>query len=325
MSNSTRDKPHAVAIGAFVIGAILIALVTLLFLLGSGFGKQEKVVMVFDGSVKGLNVGAPMALRGVQVGQVTNIELILDSDNASVIMLVEATLNAKNIRRQGSVTSNLTEELIARGLRAQLNIQSLLTGLLYVELDFHPGTPLNLANIDSPYIQLPTVPTNLQRIAKKLEDVDVAKLTDDLESISHGINTLVSSEEFQSLPANVTSTMDSLRDLSAQLHAQLATTGPKLDRVLDETANTVDTANTELPKLAKLVEGNLNVLNHAIASFEQGMTGIDGLVSPDSATLYELHTALQEMTRAGRSLQALADTLQQQPESVIRGKRGEQQ
>jgi paraquat-inducible protein B len=320
-----KDKPHTVAIGAFVIGATLIALVTLLFLLGSGFGKSEKVVMVFNGSVKGLNVGAPMALRGVQVGQVTNIELILDSDNASVIMQVEATLNAKNIRRQGSITSNLTEELIARGLRAQLNTQSLLTGLLYIELDFHPGTPLNLADIDSPYVQLPTVPTNLERIAKKLEDVDIAKLTDELESISNGINTLVSSEEFQGLPANLTSTMDTLRDLSTQLQEQLATTGPKLDKVLDETADTVATANTELPKLAELIETNLKVLNGAIATFEQGMTGIDGLVSPDSPTLYQLHNALQEMTRAGRSLQALANTLQQQPESVLRGKRGEQQ
>ena len=160
-------QPHTVAIGAFVIGAILIALTTLVFLLGSGFGKREKVVMVFDGSVKGLNVGAPMALRGVQVGQVTNIELILDSDNASVIMQVEADLNAKNIRREGSATANLTEELIARGLRAQLNSQSLLTGLLYIELDFHPDSPLNLADIDSPYIQLPTVPTNLQRHCQK--------------------------------------------------------------------------------------------------------------------------------------------------------------
>lgn len=281
--------------------------------------------MVFDGSVKGLNVGAPMALRGVQVGQVTNIELILDSDNASVIMLVEADLNAKNIRRQGSATVNLTEELIARGLRAQLNTQSLLTGLLYVELDFHPDSALNLADIDSPYIQLPTVPTNLQRIAKKLEDIDISKLTDELESISNGINTMVSSEEFQSLPTNITSTMDTLRDLSTQLQEQLASSGPKLDKVLDETAVTVANANTELPRLATLVEGNLKMLNEAIASFEQGMTGIDGLVSPDSATLYQLHNALQEMSRAGRSLQALANTLEQQPEALLRGKRGDPQ
>ena len=318
-----KEKTHTVALGAFVLGAGLIAIATLLFLLGSGFGKKEKVVMVFDGSVKGLNVGAPLALRGVQVGQVTKIELILDSDTASVIMMVEADFNEKNIRRKGSPDVELTEELISRGLRAQLNNQSLLTGLLYIELDFHPESPLNLAQIDSPHFQLPTIPTNLERIAKKLQDLDISKLTDQMESITNSIDTLVSSEEFQGMPSNLTSTMDSLRDLSAQLQEQLATTGPKLDMVLDETAVTVASANAELPKLATLVEGNLEVLNDAISAVEQGMSGIDGLVSPDSATVYQMNNALREMTRAGRALQALASTLEAQPESLIRGRRGD--
>lgn len=319
------EKSHAAAIGAFVIGACLIALATVLFLLGSGFGKGETVVMVFDGSVKGLNVGAPMTLRGVQVGQVTSIELVLDSTKANVIMMVEADLNARNIRMEGPASAKLTEELITRGLRAQLNTQSLLTGLLYVDLDFHPNSALNLADIDSPYIQLPTIPTNLQRIAQKLEDIDVSKLTNDLESISNGINTLVSSEEFQSLPANLTGTLDEMRDLSSRLKEQVASTGPKLDTVLDKTAVTVANANTELPKLVTLIEGNLKVLNEAIAAFEQGMREVEGLASADSPTLYQLNTALQEVSRASRSLQSLANTLEQQPEALIRGKRGDKQ
>jgi paraquat-inducible protein B len=69
----------------------------------------------------------------------------------------------------------------------------------------------------------------------------------------------------------------------------------------------------------------LKTLNSAIAAFEQGMTGVDELVSPDSATLYQLNIALQEMTRAGRSLQSLANTLEAQPESLIRGKSGDEQ
>lgn len=317
------EKQQTVAIGAFVIGASLIALTLTIFLLGSGFGKKEKVVMVFDGSVKGLNVGAPLALRGVKVGEVTAINLVLDSAKTNVIMMIEANFDPKNIRRKGISDTNLAEGLVSRGLRAQLNTQSLLTGLLYVELDFFPDSQLKLVDIDSPYLQLPTIPTNLQRIAKKLEEFDITKLTDQLEGISNGVNKLVSSKEFQKLPANVTSTLESMRELSTEIREQLASTGPKLNTVLDEAAVTVANANTELPKLAALVEGNLKILNDAIVTFEQGMNGIDGLVSPDSATLYQLNTALQEMTRAGRSLQALANTLEAQPESLIRGKRGD--
>ena len=277
------EKQQTVAIGAFVIGASLIMLLLLIYLLGSGFGKTEKVVMVFDGSVKGLNIGAPLALRGVKVGEVTDIDLILDSAKTNVIMQIEANFDAQNIHRKGITDTNLTEELISRGLRAQLNSQSLLTGLLYVELDFHPESPLNLVDIDSPYLQFPTIPTNLERITKKLQDLDISKLTDELESISHGVNSL------------------------------------------DEAAVTVASANAQLPKLATLIETNLKTLNNAIASFEQGMNGIDGLVSPDSATLYQLNMALQEMTRAGRSLQSLSNTLEAQPESLLRGKRGDTQ
>ena len=317
-----RENPNTVAIGAFVVGAILIAIATLIFLLGSGFGKKETVVMVFSGSVKGLNVGAPLALRGVQVGKVTKIELQLNSDQDNIIMMVEAVFDEKNIRRKGSKDVELSEELISRGLRAQLNSQSLLTGLLYVELDFHPNSPLHLVDINSPYIQLPTIPTSLERITKKLQDIDISKVAGQLESIGDGIDQFVTSKSFQGLPDNVTSTMDSLRELSAQLQEQLATTGPKLDTVLDEAAETVATANTELPKLATLVEENLRTLNNAISAVEQSMTNIDELVSPDSATLYQLNNALQEMTRAGRALQSLASTLEQQPEALIRGKRG---
>jgi paraquat-inducible protein B len=318
------EKQQTVAIGAFVIGASLIALVTLIYLLGTGFGKKEKVVMVFDGSVKGLNVGAPLALRGVKVGEVTDIDLILDSAKTNVIMLIEANFDAENIHRKGIADVDLTEELISRGLRAQLNSQSLLTGLLYVELDFFPESALNLVDIDSPYLQFPTIPTNLERITKKLQDLDISKLTDELESISNGVNTLVSSKQFQALPADLASTLESVRELSAQMREQLATSGPKLDTVLDETAVTVANANSELPRLAKLIENNLATLNTAIVAFEQGMTGIDGLVSPDSPTLYQLNVALGEMTRAGRSLQAMANTLEAQPESLIRGKRGDE-
>ena len=310
------EKPHTVAIGAFIVGALLIALATILFVLGSGFGNKEKVIMVFDGSVKGLNVGAPLALRGVQVGQVTNIDLILDSDNVELIMVVEADFHSKNIRRQGSVTADLTEELIARGLRAQLNSQSLLTGLLYIQMDFHPGSDLNLADIDSPYFQFPTVPTDLERITKKLQDLDISKLVDDLEGIAKGLNVFVSSDEFQGMPAGLATTLDSLTGLSNQLQQQLATTGPKVDRILDG-------ANTQLPRLSDMVASNLETINDATVAFEKTMTDIEGLVAYDSATLYRLNQALQELTRAGRALQLLAKTLEEQPESLIRGKSGD--
>lgn len=316
------EKPHTVAIGAFVLGAILIAVATVLLLMGSGFGTKETVVMVFDGSVKGLSVGAPLALRGVKVGEVTDIDLVLDTDTASATMIVEANFNKNNIRQEGDPDVNLTEELIKSGLRAQLNTQSLLTGLLYIELDFHPKTAAHLVKINSPYLQIPTIETDLERFTKTLQNIDFSKLNTQIENISSSIDSLVSSKDFQALPAGMNTTLTSLRELSTQLQGQLATSGPKLDILLDETSVTVNNVNKDLPQLSALVESNLAALNAAILTFQHGMTGIDALVSPDSAVLYRLNNALAEMTRAGRSLQSLASTLEEQPESVIIGKRG---
>jgi paraquat-inducible protein B len=314
------EKPHTVAIGAFVIGAALIALTTLLFVLGSGFGTKEKVVMVFDGSVTGLNIGAPLAIRGVQVGQVTKIELILDADNIELIMLVEADFDPSTIRRRGSDSDDITEELLERGLRAQLNTQSLLTGLLYIQLDFHPGTELILRDIDSPHFQFPTVPSDLERITRKLQDIDLGALAEDLEVAVEQVSEVLASDEFKAIPGSATSALDSITSLSEELRAQLASSGPKLDSVLDETADTVANANDELPKLASLIETNLQTLDEAVATFELAMQNVQGLASEDSATLYRLNTALEELNRAGRSLQSLARTLEEQPESLIQGR-----
>jgi len=318
-----NEKPHTVAIGSFIVGALLIAISGLIFIGGSGFGSdRNKVVMVFDGSVKGLSVGAPVALRGVQIGQVTDIQLIFDTDTVDVIMVVEAELSNQNVRRKGSATEDdFTEELIARGMRAQLNTQSLLTGLLYIQLDFFPDTAINLADIESRYIQLPTVPTELERLTRELESVNWAQLANDMKDIAAGINQFIGSEEFQALPAGLTSALASYEKLSDDIQLLLTTSGPKFNRVLDSTGDTVETFNNELPKFSALAEENLNLLDDALIAFQEAMTEIDALVSADSATTYELNKALRELAQAGRALQLLAKTLEEQPEAMIRGKR----
>lgn len=240
-------------------------------------------------------------------------------------MLVEAEIRGENVRRTGAYTESLTEELISRGLRAQLNTQSLLTGLLYIQLDFHPDSAINLADIESSYLQIPTIPTELERLTRKLESIDFAKVAGDLEATAAGLNAFVSSEGFQSLPDDVQATLASVTELSDLLKQQVASTGPKLDTVLDGAAVTVDTANVELPRLAQKVSKNLDILENAIRAFEDGMREFQGLVEPDSITVYELNRALKEMSQAGRALQLLGKTLEEQPEALIRGRKGGKQ
>ena len=315
------EKSHTVAIGTFVTGAILIAVTMVIFALGTGFGERsEKVIMVFNGSVKGLSVGAPVALRGVQIGQVTNIELMLDTDAIGLIMLVEAEISEKNIRRLGSNPEHITDQLIERGMRAQLRTQSLLTGLLYIQLDFHPDTKPVLAQVQSKYVQIPTIPTDLEVLTSKLEEMDLGKLAEEVQGIVASLNTFVTSADFQNLPAQLQASLGEVTALSRQLQSQVASSGPRLNAALDGATETLDSASRELPRVSALVEKNLKVLDQAIAAFESTMRNVDGLVAPNSPTTYQLNQVLQEVTRASRAIQALANTLQEQPESLLRGK-----
>ena len=316
------EKPHTVAIGAFVIGALLIAITIVIFALGSGFGqKREKTVMVFEGSVKGLVVGAPVTLRGVQIGQVTNLELMLDSDTIELIMVVEAEITEKNIRRLGSNPEDVTDQLIARGLRAQLKTQSLLTGLLYIQLDFHPDKPPVFVELKTDHLQIPTIPTELEILTQRLEELDLAKLASSIESIIGGLDSFLTNKDLQALPTNLQSTLIAVTQLSEELHTQVAAAGPKLDTVLDDTAATLAGANRELPKISSLVQKNLEVLDKAIKGFEETMNNINRMVEPGSGTNYQLNKALKELTMAGEAIKQLANTINEQPESLLRGKR----
>lgn len=318
------DKPNTVAIGAFIVGAALIAISAILFLSGTGWGgNKSKFVMVFEGSVKGLTVGAPVALRGVQIGQVTNIHLVFDADTIDVTMMVEAEIDGSRFETRGNAQDYVGDEMIAKGLRAQLNSQSLLTGLLYIQLDFHPDSPANIVAIDSLYSQIPTIPTDMQRITRQLEAMDFAAIAQDVQTIANSLSAFMGTEEFQKLPVDLHNTLASFETLSEQLKVQLTSSGPKLDHFLEGTSDTLRTLDAEIPKISASAIRTLEVLDTAMAAFGQTMKEIDNLVSDDSATTYALNKALREVSLAARELQLLAKSLEEHPEALIRGRSGE--
>lgn len=315
------ENSHSVAIGAFILGALLIAISTAVFIVGSGIGSsQERVVMVFDGSVKGLSVGAPVALRGVQIGQVTDINLILDSENDELIMLVEADLDADNVQQRGSNSNHFTETLIERGMRAQLNTQSLLTGLLYVQLDFHPNTSIELPEVDSPYLQIPTIPTNLEKLSRQIDQIDFAQVANDLQEIASGLKSVITNQEFQGLPAEIRATFNSVTALSENVRGSLQRVEPEIGTMLANANVTLDNVNESLPRIVGLVEEKLDVVEDSLLKFNRTLEGVDELIAEDSPTTYELNRALTELAEAGRALQLLAKTLEEQPEALLRGK-----
>ncbi len=171
-------RPNSALIGAFVVGAVALA-VLVVVVVGSGrlFRDTEKFVLYFKGSVNGLEKGAPVKYRGVPIGTVSQILLALpekagDPRIPVVIEIDPDRMSELGASREMTGTPGLMIDRLTRegGLRAQLQQQSLITGLLYIGLDLFPGSELDLVLSEgSPYTEIPTLPTTLEQAQAKLQ------------------------------------------------------------------------------------------------------------------------------------------------------------
>ena len=229
------------AVGAFVIGGLAL-LVAGIILLGGGrmFSDDIEYVLYFDGSVSGLNIGAPVVFRGVPMGQVTRISLEANPRDASVTIPVYIRLDENSIVRAGvtgELTDNFRQEilrrLIQRGLRARLQLQSLITGQYRVELDFLPNTPANFRS-PMPDREIPTLPSpidTLQRTVASLPLEEMAHTTAGIleklnaalsgDALERGIKAFATSfEEAQALLAGMQESQKTLAQALEQYTAQ---------------------------------------------------------------------------------------------------------
>lgn len=191
-------KANKTIIGAFVVGAVaLLVLGILTFGSGLFLKRTSKYVLFFDGSVKGLSVGAPVIFRGVNVGTVRDVSLVYDENTGAVLIPVIIEVDLSRVKgapqRWGYSDYRL---LIGRGLQARLEIQSFFTGQLMIAFDFYPDKPSKLRGIMKEYPELPTLPISPD-ISKILEEIPLKEISENLGDAVIGISKLVNSEDLQ--------------------------------------------------------------------------------------------------------------------------------
>lgn len=176
-------KANKAVIGAFIVGAVFLFIVGLA-VLGSGklFKRTNKYVLFFDDSVQGLAVGAPVTFKGVKIGTVKDIRLVYDPQTrfAYIPVIIETEpdrIKGAPLKRD---RDNM-QYLIKTGLRAQLVMQSFLTGQLSVALDFFPDKPANFKGVMSEYPEVPTIPSPLGELQKNILDLPLKQISEDLQ------------------------------------------------------------------------------------------------------------------------------------------------
>jgi len=321
VSRSKRASPTLV--GVFVLGAIALA-VAGLAVFGSGklFRRTAQFVMVFGGSVNGLSVGAPVKFRGVQVGSVTKIMLSLPGMTLPELRIpVFIEIDQDLVSKLGGMINPAEPTsfaaLIDEGLRAQLQLESIVTGVLFVELDLFPGSPVNLfLPKESGYLEIPTQPTLLQEASQtgadliaKLRDVDFDGLVTSIRDAARSVGDLAGSPELRQSLVAAREAMVSARDTLNEIRPRI----PQL-------ASGVDSASNRLQGSLKRFDTTLGSLDTALGSLDTTLGSVNRLVDPRAPLVYQLTTTLGDLGKAAQSIRELADYLDRNPSAIITGR-----
>jgi paraquat-inducible protein B len=325
-------SPKPAAVGGFLLGGVAIVVAAILFF-GSGevFATRTKAVVYFEGSVGGLAQGAAVTFRGVRVGTVSQVKLVIDPTRVQARIPVYLELD----RRQVTLVTNaedppLLRALIAAGLRAKLESQSLVTGQMLVELELVPGSPAHLVgSIDESVPEIPAIASDLQELREQLTHAPIA------DTVAQALRTLVAVEKLadqvsgevgplaasarhaldsagrtmdlagaavQHLEGDAVATLDEARGLARDGRRQLAARGDELSRVLVDADKAVQAVNG--------LAGSANAL----------VSVANGLIAARGPARTDLEAMLRDLAASASSLRDFSQTIERDPSTVLRGR-----
>ena len=331
-------QANRMMIGGFVVIAVIIMAASLV-VFGSGkfFKKTNNYVLYFDGSIKGLNVGAPVLFQGVQIGSVIDITITADPSEQKIEIPVIIEIEParfkmdKGIQRTDEDREEAAKKLVEMGLRAVLQMQSFITGQLMIELDFFPNTPVSLKNINKDYFEIPTIQSTTERLAQTLQNLDLEGMKNNLENTLAGIDRFVNNPELKASISELKGAVTDARHLVQNLNERL---GPLADNLTatvsdarklvknvdDQVAPLADNLNRTVEDYGKLARDADARLGTLTDSLDRTLSSARGVISDDAPLIVELENTLQELSAAARSIRQLANSLEQKPEALIQGK-----
>ena len=351
------------AIGAFVIAGLALA-VAAVIVFGSGkfFEKQDYFVAYFQGSVKGLKVGAPVVFRGVTIGQVTKIVIFADTRDMTYQIPVVMQVDRDAFHAIGPDIKDrkkYTQELIKRGLRAQLQLQSLVTGQLLVNVDFFPNTPIELVgakvgSIPADIPEIPTIQTPLQKIQQTLDDLPISDIAKSMEKSLKGIENLVTSEKLTRSIDYLEQTLQNVSHIAQQadqkfgplsedagqtlkaaqtlirriekqvdpLAASFKQTSDTAGAAFDDARKLLSNVDRQVKPLAGDLDRTLTQAYGTLKKAEQALETVNGAISEGSPLRFQVETTFGELAQAARSIRVLTEYLERNPDALLRGKSG---
>jgi paraquat-inducible protein B len=327
-----RRKPNPRIIGLFVIGAIALFM-TALVALGGGFLTREPppAVVYFDGSVNGLYVGAPVNFRGVRVGSVSRVDLVIDSRDLTARIPTYIRFDPERTKWAGTPEGKAPDitykDMVERGLRAQLVYQSYVTQQLMVELDFLPSTPATLVGGDPNVEEIPAIPSTLDVVRRNIEQLPIQDIIGTAMNTLTNVDRLVSSpdlpealaalaagmREFETTMAAARTTFTTGSDTLTDVQTELRTAMADLQKL-------IGTANQGAGPLIESLQATARSVEQAAGQANMVLNNTNDLVSRNAPIRSDLETSMRNLSQASRSLRSFAETLERNPNALLLGR-----
>jgi paraquat-inducible protein B len=334
------SKPsNPTLIGSFVLGAVLLLVVAVLLFGGAAlFASKRTLVSYFPGSVKGLRQGSSVALNGVRVGYVKDLQLQGElKPDKSMDMLVKVTMEilpesfelmSNGTKLSEEARSRLSpQQYVEAGIRAKLGTESFVTGQLLIELDFRPDiAPVFRAREKGGPPEIPTIPGDVQQVIERAQnffaqvssEIDGPALAKNLQGILAGLNELANSPDLRNMLAGGNRlTNDDLPRLTGSLERTLNDLqgATKDARVLVQHVDKqVDPLMSDLLPAVRRLDGTLKATEATLQS-------VSGHLREDSALSLEVRNTLQDVQSMSDAATALLQYLDEHPEALLRGKK----
>jgi paraquat-inducible protein B len=324
------QKANPTLIGAFVCCAIVIALGAIVFF-GSAnlFTKKQIFVTYFDQSVSGLSVGSNVKYKGVTIGKVSKVQLRFQGTNEPPLVRVLYEIDADNLLNKFGLTVNIFDRnvhnrAVEKGYRAKLDFESLISGQLYIALDFYKDAspPVLQEEGTSGPFEIPAQPSDIDTLLANLTkaignfgSIDFKALAKELESLLVSARDNINAMHLGQLGSSLNRTSEALNNLAS---------GEQVKSVLSSIRQSFEQLTDTLKNLNPAIDDlkpTLDQAKNSLANLQKATAELNRLLKPDSGLRYQLDASLSQISAAAESIQRLSDFLQRHPNSLIFGRK----
>ena len=314
------------AVGAFVLGGIALGVAALLLFGGTRlFTHNLRVLVHFQDSVAGLTVGAPVTLRGVKVGTVRSMKVYLKLPDLIPMIPVYLEIEPGQVSwTTGTLGAGAGDFQLAvkAGLRAKLVTQSLVTGQLNVDLDFHPDTPAKLIGSPEGVPEIPSIPSDFQSMKDQFTELDLRDLTDKARVALTGIDRVVNelTGRIGPMSGSIQQTSDAARETLEATTAAVRRLQTDASRTLDSVDRLAIASPGQIVTIGKDVDRLLITAGRTMAQAEKVIASLHDLTGPNTPARGDVEATLRDLAASASSLRTFTRELERNPGGALLGR-----